>query len=178
MLATARATLLDNVRGLTIEEWLDTAGGYRSILGLMKHVAGWAAVYHAHAFEEDPRHFEETDWPRGLADTIDPTLAYALEVVAWFERSCDAWTGSLRQHADLAAERPVHWGETMPLHEILAIVTHHIAYHAGEINEILALRRGEAFEYGEQVEENHVSTVGHRVRSDWMDDGFVERHST
>jgi hypothetical protein len=45
----------------------------------------------------------------------------------------------------------------------------HITYHAGEINEILAIRRGEANEIGEEVEENHIDTEGHRVRPVWMD---------
>ena len=37
-------------------------------------------------------------------------------------------------------------------------------YHAGEINQLLAIRRGEAWEEGEEVEEKHIATVGHRVR--------------
>jgi hypothetical protein len=35
---------------------------------------------------------------------------------------------------------------------------------------ILAIRRGQAWEYGEEVEENHIATVGHRVRPAWMTD--------
>ena len=50
------------------------------------------------------------------------------------------------------------------------MVSAHWAYHAGEINEILAIRRGEAWEYGEEVEENHIRTAGHRVRPAWMSD--------
>jgi hypothetical protein len=45
----------------------------------------------------------------------------------------------------------------------------------GEINVILAIRRGEAWEYGEQVEENHISTIGHSVRRQWTTDEQVER---
>jgi len=41
-------------------------------------------------------------------------------------------------------------------------------YHAGEINTIPAVHRGEAWEYTEEVEKNHISTVGHRVRPPWM----------
>jgi hypothetical protein len=71
---------------------------------------------------------------------------------------------------DLDAPRPVHWGGTAPLSEIVAIVAAHWAYHAGEINAILAIRRGQAWEYGEEVEENHITTAGHRVRPAWMTD--------
>ena len=39
----------------------------------------------------------------------------------------------------------------------------HECYHAGEINMILAIRRGEAWELGEEVEENHICTEGHGV---------------
>jgi hypothetical protein len=50
------------------------------------------------------------------------------------------------------------------------MVAAHWAYHAGEINAILAIRRGQAWECGEEVEENHIATVGHRVRPTWMTD--------
>jgi hypothetical protein len=49
-------------------------------------------------------------------------------------------------------------------------VVTHWAYHAGEINAILGIRRGEAWEYSEEVEENHISTVGHGLRPEWMTD--------
>jgi hypothetical protein len=50
------------------------------------------------------------------------------------------------------------------------MVAGHLEYHAGEINAILAIVRGEAWEYGEEVEENHISTAGHGVRPAWMTD--------
>jgi hypothetical protein len=139
----------DNVRDLTLEEFLDAQAGYRSILGLIKHTAGWTQVYHSYAFEHPARSWEQVDWPRGLRDTIDPSDDYAREVLAWL--------------------RALHWGDQAPLREIVAMVAGHITYHAGEINEILAIRRGEAFEIGEEVEENHIATEGHRVRPIWMD---------
>jgi hypothetical protein len=52
----------------------------------------------------------------------------------------------------------------------MAMVAGHWAYHAGELNAILAIRRGQAWEYGEEVEENHITTVGHRLRPAWMTD--------
>jgi hypothetical protein len=74
----ARATLdeahrcfVENLRGVSLEEALDPAGGYRSILGIAKHAAAWSAVYHSYAFEPTPRHWDATDWPRGLRDRID-----------------------------------------------------------------------------------------------------------
>ena len=46
----------------------------------------------------------------------------------------------------------------------------HWTYHSGEINQILATVRGEAWEYTEEVEENNISTAGHRVQPGWMSD--------
>lgn len=63
--------------------------------------------------------------------------------------------------------RPLHWGETAPLYEIVAMTAEHISYHAGEVNMILSLRRSEAWEVGEQVEENHIDTTEHLVRRPW-----------
>ena len=169
-LGEARRTLVDNLRGLSVEGALEAAGGYRSILGIAKHVAGWSTVYHSYAFEPEPRHWDETDWPRGLRDRIEPSEAYLAEIVAWFGRSYEAWVASILSVDDLDAAKPVHWGGTAPLVDIVAMVATHWAYHAGEINAILAIHRGEAWEYGEEVEENHISTAGHGVRPDWMTD--------
>jgi len=40
---------------------------------------------------------------------------------------------------------------------------------------ILAIRRGEAWEYSEKVEENHISSAGHGVRPGWMTDEQAAR---
>lgn len=164
---------VDNVRGISLDEALHAAGGYRSILGIAKHVAGWSAVYHSYAFDADPRHWDRTDWPRGLRDRIEPTRDYLDEILAWFERSYDRWLASVAEPEDLSAPRPLHWGDTAPLADIVVLVAAHWLYHAGEINAILAIVRGEAWEWGEEVEENHISTAGHGVRPPWMSDEEV-----
>lgn len=170
MLESAHETFVENIRDISIEEALDAAGGYRSILGIAKHVAAWSAVYHSYAFEPEPRHWDRTGWPRGLRDRIEPTSAYIDEVAAWFERSYARWRDSIGAADDFEGPRPVHWDDTAPLRDIVAMAAGHWSYHAGEINMILAIRRGEAWEYGEEVEENHISTSGHGVRPDWMSD--------
>ncbi len=162
----------DNLAGLTLDEALFVpAGGYRTVLGTLKHAAGWSHVYHSFAFDPAPRGWAEIGWPRGLRDTVDVSRAYLDEVIAWFGRSHELWTRSLdgldEGHVDLP--RPLHWGPTAPLFDIVTMVSGHHLYHAGEINQVLALYRGEAWEEGEEVEENHVDTLGHRVRPPWMD---------
>jgi hypothetical protein len=46
------------------------------------------------------------------------------------------------------------------------IAGHHI-YHAGELNQVLSILRGEAWEEGEEVEESNISAIGHRVIPPW-----------
>lgn len=124
MLEEGHRTFVENVRGVSLEEALHAAGGYRSILGIAKHVAAWSAVYHSYAFEPDPRHWDRTDWPRGLRERIEPTQQYLNEILAWYERSYGRWLASLDETQDLDT-RPVHWGATAPLSEILAMVVGH-----------------------------------------------------
>jgi uncharacterized damage-inducible protein DinB len=172
--------LVANIDGISIDEALEAAGGFRSILGILKHVAGWNAVYYSFAFDPEPRHWTQTDWPRGLRDRIEPTSEYLDELVDWFESIYERWLGALNTVDDLDTARPLHWGDTAPLPEIVTLVAAHWLYHAGEINAILAIRREEAWEHMEEVEENHISTVGHRVRPPWMTDDewtrFVAEH--
>lgn len=175
-LEEARRTFVDNVRDLTLEEALDAGGGYRSILGLMKHGAGWSEVYHSYAFDPEPHHWDDADWPRGLRERIEPSADYVEEVRSWFERFAERWLESVDEPVDLDEPRRVHWGGTLPLREIVATVAGHWQYHAGEINAILAIRRGEAWELGEAVEENHISSAGRSVRPLWISDADAERY--
>lgn len=175
-LEEAHRTLIENLRGVSLAEALQSAGGYRSILGITKHVAGWSSVYFSYAFEAEPTHWEHADWPHGRRDHIEPTMEYLDILLAWLERSYQRWVGAVALAADFDAPRPVHWGAETPLADIVVMVAAHWVYHAGEINAILAIQRGEAWEYGEEVEENHISTIGHRVRPSWMTDQQAARY--
>lgn len=177
-MAPAYDILSRNVTGLTIDEALQSAGGYRSILGILKHNAGWSHVYHSYAFSPEPRHWRQQDWPRGLLDTVEPSQTYLDEVRAWFDASWELWRTSLSGLRDDAFDepRPCHWGATAPLFDIVVMMATHWTYHAGEVNAILAIQRGEAWEYTEEVEENHISTAGHRVRPQWMTPEQAQRY--
>lgn len=167
----AYQVMKDNVHSLTPEEALFIPpGGFRSILGTVKHAAGWSHVYRSYAFDAHPKHWLENDWPRGLRDTIVESESYWLELIAWFDLAHQRWVADLTRSGEGSLDelRPLHWGETAPLHEIVQIVARHHVYHAGELNQILSICRGEAWEQGEEVEENHVSTTGHQVRPPWM----------
>jgi uncharacterized damage-inducible protein DinB len=166
----AYLTAAAQLTGITLEDALFIpVGGYRSVLGILKHMAAWSHVYQSYAFDAEPKRWEEIAWPRGLRDRVEPTRDYLDDVIAWFAQSHDAWMVSLTAVDDGAVDRryPLHWGQTATLFEIVAMVANHHVYHAGEINFALALQRGEAWEEGEEVEENHIDTVGHRVRPSW-----------
>lgn len=175
LLSNARRMVQDNVRPLDLEGALSSAGGYRSILGVLKHIGGWTRVYWSYAFEPEPRNWEHTDWPRGLRDTIVASDDYLQEVIAWVDRAIAAWEERIAELADdaLDEQRPLHWGGSAPLAQVVVMAAQHIAYHAGELNMLLSISRQEAWEYGEEVEENHIATHGHAVRSQWMTDEYV-----
>ncbi len=171
LLSCAHDTFGDNLIGLTLEEALWTPpGGYRSVLGTIKHAAAWCHVYRSFAFDPQPKGWTEIDWPRGLRDTIELTPEYLAEVITWFKLSHELWMRSMSSlsEEDVDLPRPLHWGQQAPLYDIVVMIAHHHVYHAGEINQLLAIKRGEAWEEYEEVEENHISTVGHRVRPAWV----------
>jgi hypothetical protein len=171
LLDHAFGLLADNIAGLTLDEALFVpAGGCRSLLGTIKHTAAWSHVYRAFAFDPQPTGWADLDWPRNLRDQIETSDDYLADVIAWLALSHSRWMDALRDVSDdhLAALRPLHWGQTAPLSEIVIMVANHHVYHAGEINQLLALRRGEAWEEGEEVEENYVATTGHRVKPTWQ----------
>ena len=171
LLDYAYHTFVDNLSGLTLDEALATPpGGYRSVLGTLKHAAAWSHVYRSFAFDRAPTGWTALAWPRGLRDRVDTSRDYVDEVIGWFQLSHRLWTQSLGEveEAQLDLPRPLHWGQTAPLYDIVVMIASHHLYHAGEINQLLAIARGEAWEEGEEVEENHISTVGHRVRPAWL----------
>jgi Protein of unknown function (DUF664) len=177
-LAHARLLFTNNAQSLTLDEALFAAGGYRSILGVLKHMGGWVHVYWSYAFDPTPKDWDHTSWPRDLRDTIDRSPEYLREVIAWVGEGLQAWDASLAavEDDDLDRQRPLHWGETATLRQIIVMVDHEVMYHTGELNMLLSIARGEAWEYTEEVEENHISTYGHGVRPAWMSDQDAHRH--
>ncbi len=173
MLEGAYLTMIRNVEGVTLEEALFVPeGGHRSIIGTLKHAAGWSHVYRSYAFDEHPLDWRDIDWPHGMQDTIVASEEYLGDVIDWFKESHRKWIDALVRVTDeqLEEKRLLHWGEEAPLFDIVARIARHHVYHAGELNQVLSIVRGEAWEEGEEVEENNVSTVGHRVRPPWLEE--------
>ncbi len=173
VLESAYQLMKNNLQGVTLEEALFVPpGGYRSVLGTLKHAAGWSHVYRSYAFDLHPQAWSNLDWPCGLRDTIIPSEQYFQEVQEWFDAAHRRWRQDL---ANVSPEqwdelRPLHWGEQVPLAEIVIRIAQHHVYHAGELNQLLSIYRGEAWEETEEVEENNISTIGHRVRPPWRAD--------
>src|SRR5262245_3921387 len=123
-LAHARMLFNNNARSLTIDEALFAAGGYRSILGVLKHMGGWVRVYWSYAFDKDPKHWNDTSWPRDRRDTIEASPEYLGLVIAWVDEGLQAWDDALAAVEDSDLDRPhrLHWGATAPLGEIVVMV--------------------------------------------------------
>lgn len=169
----AHGMMMGHFEDITLDEALFVPeGGFRSVLGTLKHAAGWSHVYRSYAFDEQPKHWKEIDWPHGLRDTIIQSEGYLEEVIQWFNQAHRGWIEDLSavEEGRLDELRPLHWGEKAPLYDIVVMIAGHHIYHAGELNQVLSICRGEAWEEGEEVEENNVSTIGHRVRPPWLED--------
>jgi hypothetical protein len=168
----ARQVLADQVRGVSLDEALFAGPGARSSLGVLKHIGGWLWVYWSYAFEAEPRHWERTHWPRGLRETVELSEEYFEEVAAWADAGLEAWEKSLAgiPGGEMGQLRRLHWGAQAPLEEIVVLAMQHVFYHAGEMNLLLSAKRGEAWEWGEEVEENHIDTFAFGVRPPWMND--------
>src|SRR5437762_1641399 len=108
LLASTHQMLKANVAALTLDEALFAAGGYRSILGVLKHTGGWAHVYRSYAFDAEPKHWDHTSWPRGMRDEVDCTKEYVDEVIAWIDEAMSAWDADLAATDDVDEQRPVH----------------------------------------------------------------------
>ena len=105
-LEEAHRTVVENLRGVSLDEALDPAGGYRSILGIAKHAAAWSAVYYSYVFESTPRHWDATDGSKGCA-TASRRAASLGEVLAWFDGTYERWLASLAGVDDLVRPGPI-----------------------------------------------------------------------
>lgn len=172
MVLAARQMFESQVRTLPLEDALFAGGGWRSGLGVLKHTAAWLHVYHSYAFEAEPKHWLATDWPRGLIDEVDLSPGYLGEVVQWIREGFSEWEADLSGVSVNALDQPrrAHFGGFLPLGMLVGITMFHVVYHMGELNMLLSIKRAEAWEWSEEVEENHIDTFGHGVRANWMND--------
>ncbi len=170
LLDSAYTTLRQNAEHLGLDEALFVPQcGYRSVLGTLKHAAAWSHVYHSFAFDALPQKWSQLDWPYGVRDTVVKSQTYVDDVIAWMDAAHHKWQASLQgvTEEQLVELHALHWGESAPLFDIITRIAGHHLYHAGEINQLRSIYKGEAWEEGEEVEENNVPSAGHRVIPPW-----------
>ena len=98
MLDSAYQKMISHFSKLSLDEALFVPqGGYRSIIGTLKHAAGWSHVYRSYAFDPQPKHWAQLDWPHGLRDTILKSEPYLRDVIAWFDEAHNLWMADLAQ---------------------------------------------------------------------------------
>lgn len=114
------------VAGLDGPDYLHSNG---SILGIVQHIASCKVMYASAGFRN-----LEVRW-RLCADRIEALGSDWHANLAYLEESQDYWMSSWHdlQEADLPALRQTNWGVEWPAWRIIATMTHHDSYHAGQI---------------------------------------------
>ena len=133
--------MLGNLATVPEELWLVTpAGGARTIASIVLHVGECLVMYDEYAFGPGRMTWDDPDifpWRRDEAPMAD--------AIAWMSaahRRFADHVADLRDE-DLGTARPANWGELVPTRDLIAAITTHASYHAGEINHIRSLLRGD-----------------------------------
>ncbi len=115
--------------------WLPPGGG-RTILEIANHVAGALFMFENHAFGDGALTWEDSRWRQQRS--IE-------EMTAWLREAHGAFREHVAKLSDdqLLEPRRTHWGELRETRRIIASMTEHGVYHAGEINLIRALHQGD-----------------------------------
>ncbi len=100
-----------------------------SILGIVRHLAVCKVMYASAAFRD-----VEVRW-RDCAQALeelgagwDPNLEYLRQSQAYWLSSWDDLSDG-----DLSVSRRTNWGDEWPTWQIIATISHHDSYHAGQI---------------------------------------------
>lgn len=133
--------LLESLEGLTEEvawgsidlrpgEYLHTEG---SILSQIAHVANGKIIYGSVGFRDT-----EVRW-RDLSPKIDSLWPSLQAVVGWLHDAHAYWMESWSKTEDLEQEWPHFRGNLVPAWKLIATVTNHDHYHAGQIHQARAI---------------------------------------
>ena len=138
-------SLLVNLRAVAPEEWRWLPpGGQRSIRDLVQHVGSCKFMYDNHAFGD-----ATLDWEHPPV-AGDEALADTASAVAWLRDGHARLRRSIARldDAELLRPRRTNWGELKETRWIVAVMTQHDLYHAGEINHLRSLyRRDDRWEH-------------------------------
>ena len=129
-------TMRESIAGLTEElswalvdlqpgEYLHSEG---SILSQIAHVANGKIIYGSVGFRDT-----EVRW-RELSPKIDSLWPNLDAVVGWLDEAHQYWMDSWADVEDFEVERPRFDGSLVPGWKLIATVTNHDHYHAGQIH--------------------------------------------
>lgn len=133
-------SLLGNLRDIGPDEWTWTPpGGRRSVRDIVQHVGSCKFMYENHAFGD-----ASFGWEDPLVEGGD-AVTEAASAVAWLRTGHDRLRRSVASLDDvqLGRKRLTNWGELKETRWIVAVMIQHDLYHAGEINHIRSLYRGD-----------------------------------
>ena len=135
-------SLLANLRSVGPEDWpWRPPDGGRSIRQITYHAAVAKHVYANHLFGDKTLTFD------GLMRTAPTTRDEGEKdlAISWMRDGHQLLHEGLASLTDddLPREQRTHWGEVYETRRIIAVITAHDIYHAGEINHIRALRQGD-----------------------------------
>jgi hypothetical protein len=130
--------LMPNLRSVPDAAWHTVPDGLsRSIESIAVHVGACKVMYDDYAFGSGSLRFatpEVEPWSPGEAEMV--------EVLPWLEtvhRRLVGHVAALSDDTELDLPRRANWGELRPTRWLIATLTTHDAYHAGEINHLRSL---------------------------------------
>jgi uncharacterized damage-inducible protein DinB len=133
-------SLLCNLRDVKREEWdWKPPGGRRSLRDIVQHVGGCKLMYENHAFSDASLSWDDPLVAGGEA------LEEAATAVAWLRQCHERLRRSVARLDDAELERPrrTNWGASKETSWIVAMMIQHDLYHAGEINHLRSMYRGD-----------------------------------
>jgi hypothetical protein len=134
-------SMLGNLATVPEELWrVAPPGGERTIASIVLHVGVCLVMYDEYAFGLGQMKWEDPDlvpWPREEAPMAD--------AIAWMTAAHRRFVDHVAELGDddLGTPRPANWGELVPTRDLIAAIATHASYHAGEINHIRSLLRGD-----------------------------------
>ncbi|HEX5166897.1 MAG TPA: DinB family protein [Thermomicrobiales bacterium] len=133
-------SLLGNLRDITDDEWCWTPPrGSRSLRDMVEHIGSCKIMYEDYAFGDASLGWEDPVVTGGVA------LESVATALAWLREAHERlrYRVSRLDDVDLDQRRLTNWGEQRETRWIIAVMIQHDLYHAGEINHLRALYRGD-----------------------------------
>jgi len=134
-------SMLGNLATVPEELWpAAPPGGDRTIASIVLHVGSCLVMYDEYAFGPGRKRWDDRDlvpWR--------PEEAPMAEAIGWMTAAHRRFVDHVAALPDdeLDEPRPTNWGEPLPTRSLISIIATHAAYHAGEINHIRSLLRGD-----------------------------------